>query len=105
MEPEELGTDYDCVMTWVQITLTGVSNLYVGAFYQPPDSDNPDYLAQLDTCLSRIPENAHIWLSGDFNLADINWTDSSVKGSASKPGLCNQLINITADRFLQQLVS
>ena len=74
-------------------------------FYRPPGSDNPDYLAQLDTCLSRIPENARIWLSGDFNLADINWTDSSVKGSASKPGLCNQLINITADRFLQQLVS
>ena len=83
MEPEELRTDYDCEMTWVQITLTGVSNLYVGAFYRPPDSDNPVYLAQLDTCLSRIPENAHIWLSGDFNLADINWTDSSVKGSAS----------------------
>ena len=32
-----------------------MSNLYVGAFYRPPDSDNPDYLAQLDTCLSRIP--------------------------------------------------
>ena len=41
----------------------------------------------------------------DFNLADINWTDNSLKGSATKPALCNQLINITADRFLQQLVS
>ena len=51
MEPEELRTDYDCEMTWVQITVTGVSNLYVGAFYRPPDSDNPDYLAQLATYL------------------------------------------------------
>ena len=33
MEPEELRTDYDCEMTWVQITVTGVSNLYAGAFY------------------------------------------------------------------------
>ena len=74
MDPEELRTDYDCGMTWVQITVTGLSNLFVGAFYRLPDSDNPDYLAQLDTCLSRIPENAHTWLSGDFNIADINWT-------------------------------
>ena len=105
MEPEELRIDHDCEMTRVQIKVTGASSLYVGAFYRPPDSDNPDYLAQLDTCLSRIPENAHIWLSGDFNLADIDWTDNSLKGSATKPALCNQLINITADRFLQQLVS
>ena len=105
MEPEELRIDHDCEMTWVQIKVTGASSLYVGAFYRPPDSDNPDYLAQLDTCLSRIPENAHIWLSGDFNLADIDWTDNSLKGSATKTALCNQLINITADRFLQQLVS
>ena len=33
MEPEELRTDYVCEMTWVQITVTGASNLYVGAFY------------------------------------------------------------------------
>ena len=58
MEPEELKIDYDCEVTWVQITVTGASKLYVGAFCRPPDSDNPDYLAQLDTCLSRKPENA-----------------------------------------------
>ena len=83
MELEELRIDYE--MSWVQTTVTGASNLYVGAFYRPPDSDNPDYLAQLDTCLSRIPGNAHIRLSVDFNLADINWTDSSVKGSVVQP--------------------
>ena len=92
-------------MTWVQIKVIGASSLYVGVFYRPPDSDNPDYLPQLDTCLSRIPENAYIWLSGDFNVGDINWTDNSLKGSATKPALCNLLINIMAERFLQQLVS
>ena len=38
-------------------------------------------------------------------LGDVDWTDNSLKRSATKPALCNQLINITADRFLQQLVS
>ena len=108
MEPEELRVEFDCEMTWVQIKVTGACNLYVGAFYRPHNTehaDKPEYLAQLDTCLSRIPENAHVWLGGDFNLADIKWTDRSVDGCATKPALCNQLLDSTADRFLQQLVN
>ena len=85
MEPEELRIERDCEMSCVQIKVIGASSLYVGAFYRQPDSDNPDYLAQQDTCLSRIPEKAYIWLNGNFNLADIDWTDSSLKGSATKP--------------------
>ena len=77
-------------MTWVRI----------GAFYRLPDADNPDYFAHLDTSLSRIPEGADMWLIVDFNLGD-----NSVNGSASKPTLCSQLINIAQDRLLQQLVT
>ena len=49
-------------MTWVQINVTGTSNLYVGAIYRPPDINDPEYLAQIDTCLSQIPDSTHIWL-------------------------------------------
>ncbi|XP_052261072.1 uncharacterized protein LOC127865168 [Dreissena polymorpha] len=92
-------------MVWVQITVTGTSSLYIGAFYRPPNIDDPDYLNHLDTCLSRIPTTAHIWLGGDFNLGDINWEDNSVKEHASKPTLSRQLINIANDRFLEQQVT
>ena len=92
-------------MIWVQIQVIGASHLYVGAFYRPPDIDNPEYLSHLDASLSRIPEGAHVWFGGDFNLADINWTDNSVCPSATKPALCSQLIDITNDPFLQQLVT
>ena len=49
MEPEERQVDFE--MTWVQIIVAGPRNLYVGALYLPPDSDDPGYLARLDTCL------------------------------------------------------
>ena len=35
----------------------------------------------------------------------LTWTDNSVCPSATKPALCSQLIDITNDRFLQQLVT
>ena len=105
LEPEELSANDDCKMIWVQIQVIGASHLYVGTFYRPPDIDNPDYLSHLDASLSRIPEGAHVWIGGDFNLADINWTVNSVCPSATKPTLCSQLIDITNDWFLQQLVT
>ena len=107
LEPEELSANDDCEMIWVQIQVIGASHLYVGAFYRPPDIDNLDYLSHLDASLSRIPEGAHVWIGGDFNLADISWTwtDNSVCPSATKPALCSRLIDITKDRFLQQLVT
>ena len=92
-------------MIWVQITVTGSSHLYVAAFYRPPNIDSTDYLASLDNAISRIPPNAHVWLSGDFNLGDIDWAANCAKGPASKPRLCNQLLNIANDRFLQQVVT
>ena len=105
LKPEELSANDDCKMIWVQIQVIGASHLYVGAFYRPPDIDNPDYLSHLDASLAWIPERAHVWIGGDFNLADINWTDNSVCPSATKPALCSQLIDITNDRFQQQLVT
>jgi len=51
--------------------------------------DQPEYLSYLDTCLSRIPEGAHIWLGGDFNLGDINWDSNSVRPSSAKPNSAN----------------
>ena len=52
-------TDSDTEIIWVQITVTGNSYLYVGAFYRPPNIDSPDYLASLENAIPRIPPNAH----------------------------------------------
>ena len=33
-----------------------------------------DYLQKLQLSLSRIPPDKLIWIAGDFNLPDIDWT-------------------------------
>jgi hypothetical protein len=87
--PEEINTG-DCEMLWVQISVTGVNNLYVGAFYRPPNMDQPEYLSHLDTSLSRIPDGARIWMGGEFNLGDIDWENNIVIPSATRCSLCQQ---------------
>ena len=71
-QPEELMVDAssDCEAVWVKIKVQGSSDLYVGSFYRPPDKNNPEYLQELQSIMSRIPtdKGAHLWLGGDFNL-------------------------------------
>ena len=104
MEPEELKTNDQCELIWTRIKITGTNDLYIGSFYRPPDIDDTEYIANLYTTLSRIPQGAHIWLGGDFNLGDINWEDESIKQHAAKPGLSQQLLDTSKDHFLTQVV-
>ena len=43
----------------------------------------PDYLSRLQSSLSRIPAGAHVWLGGDFNLGDIDWSNECVRPYAN----------------------
>ena len=103
-EPEELKIDAYCEMVWVHVQIPGATQLYIGSLYRPPDQNDPAYLDQLNTCLSRIPVGAHTWLGGNFNLGDIDWETETVKPNPYKSGLCHQLLQISKDHFLDQLV-
>ncbi len=63
----------DCEILWINLQITGCRSLYIGSFYRPPNS-NVEYLQSLDESLSRIDPSKNIWLAGDFNLPDIDWT-------------------------------
>ena len=93
-----------CELLWAHVQVPRSSQLFIGSFYRPPDENDPGYLDQLQSCLSKIPTGAHTWIGGDFNLGDIDWTTDSVKQYANKPGLCHQLLRISKDNFLDQLV-
>ncbi|MCG8048822.1 MAG: hypothetical protein N0E48_24995 [Candidatus Thiodiazotropha endolucinida] len=82
-EPEELASRDDCELIWIHIDVKGTQSLYVGCMYRPPQVDDTEYLAQLDTCLSRIPDGSHTWLGGDLNLPGIDWESNSVKTHAA----------------------
>ena len=96
--------DENCELVWAQVQGPATSQLLIGSFYKPPDKNNPEYLSHLQSSLSRIPVGAHVWLGVDFNLGDIDWENECVKPYANKSGLCHQLLNISKDNYLDQLV-
>jgi hypothetical protein len=52
------------------------------------------------------PDNfSNIWLAGDFNLGDIVWETHSVRPGSPKPTLCRDLIDISNDNGLEQVVT
>ena len=72
-EPKELETD-QFELVWAKVKVKGSKDLYIGSFYRPRDNHDPQYLERLYSFISRIrPHNgAHLWLGGDFSLADID---------------------------------
>ena len=78
--------------------------IYIGSLHRPPDQNDPAYIDQLNTCLSHIPVGAHSRLGCDFNLGDIDWETETVKLTPYRSGLCHQLLQISKDHFLDQLV-
>ena len=103
MEPEELKSN-NCEIIWVQIKIKGAAHLYIGSAYRPPDKDDPEYINIIDSQLARIPQGAHVWLGGDFNLPGIDWKDGIVQKQANRPKIWSQLLTVTKDRFMEQQV-
>ena len=88
-------------MLWVQISLINTTHLYVGNLYRPPGMNNLGYLDNLETCLTKIPNSSRIWLTGNFNFPQTNWNNLFCNNNHE---ISNQLIKITNDQFLEQIV-
>ena len=97
----------DCDAVWVMIKVQGGSDLYVGSFYRPPDKNNPEYLQELQSIISRIPtdKRAHLWLGGDFNIPDITWEEESVIPYATNSAVSNHFLTTVKDMYLEQVVT
>ena len=101
----ELPDRLDAEMIWIQVKIKGAKDLYIGSFYRPPSKIQPTYLEDIRTVMKDIPAGAHIWLAGDFNLGDIDWTHDTPKPQASNSVQCNQILEIAREFFLEQMVT
>ena len=76
--------------------------MLVTSFYRPPSS-NEDYLNSFIeeiTILRRSHETSYFYVGGDFNLPDIDWNTSLIRGT-SYPTKLNEAI-IRVRRFTQK---
>ena len=70
-------------------------------------SSSTEYLDSLNEALSHIAEtspSAKVWIGGDFNLADIDWEDSSAASCDQNSKISNQLLDIMHDHSLTQII-
>ena len=99
--------DAECEVVWAQLQIQGAKSVFIGCYYKPPN-DGALSLDELDLSISGILENnasPNIWLGGDFNLGDINWNSNCISKYATKGALCEQLLNITTEYNLSQMIS
>ena len=93
----------DCELLWIELSLSP-TNILFGVFYNPPDSSGST-LVQLSSSLKAIINTSTpIIISGDFNLPNIDWSETSPSPTtySTKAHLLCELL----DEFnLQQLVT
>ena len=112
MRDDLIGThrtdlDTKCETVWVTIKIQGSKDVTIGAFYRSPQfGDTYDYMNELRESINKMKRknNQHIWLAGAFNLPDIDWYLLNTKPGGVAPGLSKQLIGITNDFGLEQVV-
>ena len=91
----------------VKLQNKGIPDLYIGSFCKLPSMTDESIVQELDKSIYRVKQspNSHIWLSGDVNLSGINWENGSIRPKASNTKQCKQLLDISHDHALEQMVS
>jgi hypothetical protein len=88
-----------------EINITGTKKICVASYYRPP-SDDGTSLDQLNISLSRLDKtnSSNIWVGGDFNLGNIDWSiPSFITGKPDAKQHHQQLLDIIADHNLHQV--
>ena len=82
-------------------------DLNIGSCNRPPDKHDNEYLEHLQSYLPRNPTHngGHLWLGGDFNLADIDWKEDNIKPHSLHGAQCQQFLSIAKDNFQDQVVT
>jgi len=83
--------DTECEVIACEVELPKGPSLVLLIVCRPPYDDLP-YMEDLCDILSRVflkYKNSAIWIAGDFNLPNINWSNNSVSGYNYPSYLCN----------------
>ena len=79
---------------YISLTLENNKQLIIGAIYRPPSSD----LVYMESICRDLEAtvNSHkksvLWLGGDLNLPDMNWSSLSIEGNANAVAINQRFI-------------
>ena len=93
---------------YIKIKFKGSPHLIVAAVYRPPSYNDQDFARKTCRDINNIVnknKNSTIWIAGDFNLPDINWTDLTVPGTQYNKQLNNIFLDTFLDLGLKQVIN
>ena len=100
-EQPDLTTD--CNITWVKISIKGIRPIYVSSFYKPHENDEKS-LTELWKAVKMIPQNSTIWIFGDFNMPDFDWSNECPKRSCKLKTMYDDFLENLTNFNLEQIV-
>jgi hypothetical protein len=83
------------------------SKLIVLAAYRPPNGTDGEYIEQLVKDITTVRsqyQSSYFIIGGDFNLPDIDWESSTVKGHQLPRRVNEEFISMQHDLALVQMV-
>ena len=89
------------------IKLSGNKSLTVVAYYRPSNKTDEMYLTISNREISNLKrqcKNSIFLVEGDFNLPDINWSDTSIEGSQYSSRVNQATLDMVVENNLEQLV-
>ena len=101
---DEIKTEDSCEIAWGNIKCNKGSVIF-GSFYRPPGTDS-DILNSLNDSIDFISKKSKdkmIVLSGDFNLAHINWNSYDFKTGNPNKEHHEKLLDICNNHSLEQM--
>lgn len=101
--------DVDTEVLWIKLQMVNTKPVYIGVFYRQPKLGS-EPLKKLRESLSMIDrsKNPNIWLGGDFNVPDIDWsipTRKQPKDCIYSEELTSTLLDILGEFSLHQLAT
>ena len=103
-----LDLDSKCEVVWVSISIQGMKQIIIGAFYRSQQfGKTTEYMDQLKESLSKIKraDRSQIWLAGDFNLPSIDWESLSIRPNAQYASQSKFMLELAADYGMEQMVT
>ncbi|XP_071479519.1 uncharacterized protein [Diadema antillarum] len=102
----EIKVESTCELTATKIQVCGQQPLIVISSYRPPKNDMAYALEMCQAIRDVIISNpsAVAWVSGDFNLPDINWSTGSIESHQYTNAINKHFLSTFSDAGLTQII-
>ena len=104
---EQLPMNTECETVFIKLKVNGNQELIIGSAYRPPSSSiqYTEDMCSLFANLEKSHKKAVVWIGGDFNLPDIDWTSHTIKGNQNPTALNRHFLDYLDGSGMQQIVN